>query len=314
MIWNFILQKLSAKINAVLLVITETHGSCPGKVGFKMVAAADGSICGTLGGGNMEFNMVELARKLLINNDVIPVVEHQVHKHNDPNSSGMICSGEQDILLFPLTQSHVEVVKSIANSIENDKRCLLAMDLNGLYHYQNPDDKHLFHESEKWIYSEVLGIKETVYIFGAGHISVPLSQILSMLDFRVMVFDNRQGLTTFEANQYANTKQIIDYNDAAKFVTEGCNSYVAIMTFGHSFDLVVLRQFLRKDLKYLGMIGSKSKVSEIFSSLVDEGFSRQQVDRVCSPIGISIGGSSAAEIAVSIAAQIVQYRYQHKNE
>jgi xanthine dehydrogenase accessory factor len=82
------------------------------------------------------------------------------------------------------------------------------------------------------------------------------------------------------------------------------------MTFGHKFDEIVLRQFLPKNLKYLGMIGSKSKVKTIFEELVKEGFTQEQVDRVCSPIGLTIGGQTPAEIATSIAAQIVQYRYK----
>lgn len=309
MIWNYIQEKLSANVDVMLMLIIETKGSCPGKKGFKMAVAADGSIFGTLGGGNLEFDMVELARKQLHENKQSePIIVHKVHKHNDPNSSGMICSGEQKNMLFPLYINHLETIKIIVSIANSNSLGLLAFDNQNIYLYHNDECKHLYHKSELWIYSEFLGQKDTVYIFGAGHISVPLSQILSILDFRVEVFDNRVNLNTFEANNYANSKHIIDYNDAAKYVAEGKHSYVAIMTFGHSFDELVLRQFLKKDLKYLGMIGSKGKVKEVLSKLTTEGYSQHQVDRVCSPIGLPIGGSSATEIAVSIAAQLVQFR------
>lgn len=245
MIWDYIKEKLSANVDVVLMLIIETQGSCPGKKGFKMAAAADGTICGTLGGGNMEFDMVEFARKQLDKSRITkPTILHKVHKHNDPNSSGMVCSGEQKNILFPLNNNHIDVIDRIISTLNSNSTGLFTITMDSINFYTDNERKHLYHQSELWIYNETLGESDTVYIFGAGHISVPLSQILSLLNFKVMVFDNRPNLTTFEANTYAHSKQIVDYNDAAKYVEQGKRSYVAIMTFGHSFDEVVLRQFL----------------------------------------------------------------------
>lgn len=315
MIWKFVQEKLGEGNSLFLMVVSETLGSSPGKVGFKMAVSSDGGIYGSIGGGIMEYQMVELARKELKKQDLKPFAKRQVHSHDAPtDKSGMICSGEQTNIFVPITIKESEIVNGIVESISIGNNGMLCISEEG-FNFKNVDaDKPIIpfefkKELEKWHYKELLGFKETVYIFGAGHISVPLSQILGLMDFRVEVFDNRTQLSTFEANKYAHRKSIIDYSNVKNLVAEGSNNYVVIMTFGHKFDEIVLRQFLPKKLKYLGMIGSKSKVKTIFEELVQEGFTREQVEGVCSPIGLTIGGQTPAEIAVSIAAQIVQYRY-----
>lgn len=316
MIWKFIQEKLTQGNNVMLMIVSETIGSSPGKVGFKMAVASDGSINGSIGGGVMEYQMVELAREKIKENIQKPFLKRQVHEHDAPEDrSGMICSGEQTNVFIPITSSHLNIINQIVEFLSLGNRGIVCVYEDGFdFKEVNPSKPLLPYSFEKgtdtWRYKELLGYKETVYIFGAGHISVPLSQILSLLDFRVEVFDNRSELSTYDANTYAHHKSIVDYKDVAKLVAEGPNSYVAIMTFGHKFDEIVLRQFLPKNLKYLGMIGSKGKVKTIFEGLVQEGFTQEQVNRVCSPIGLTIGGQTPAEIAVSIAAQIVQYRYK----
>lgn len=316
MIWKFIQEKLQKGNSVMLMIVSETIGSSPGKVGFKMAVSSDGSITGSIGGGMMEYQMVELARKMIAENIQKPFLKRQVHEHDAPeDKSGMICSGEQTNIFIPIHKANIELINSIIESLNVGHKkvlCVYQDDFNFKDVKPNlPISTFEFkRKTEGWLYKELLGYKETVYIFGAGHISVPLSQILGLLDFRVEVFDNRKELSTFEANTYAHHKSIVDYKSVSKLVAEDGNSYVVIMTFGHKFDEIILRQFLPKNLKYLGMIGSKSKVKTIFEELVKEGFTREQVDRVFSPIGLNIGGQTPAEIAVSIAAQIVEYRHK----
>lgn len=316
MIWKFIQEKLNNGNNIMLMIVSETIGSSPGKVGFKMAVASDGSIAGSIGGGNMEYQMVELAREKIKENIQKPFLKRQVHEHDAPeDKSGMICSGEQTNIFIPITSSHLNIINQIVEFLSLGNQGIVCVYEDGFdFKEVNPSKPLLPYSFEKgtdtWRYKELIGLKETVYIFGAGHISVPLSQMLSLMDFRVEVLDNRQKLNTFDANSYVHQKRIINYSEASELVAEGSTSYVVIMTFDHQFDEIVLRQFLPKNLKYLGMIGSKSKVISIFEELIHEGFTREQVERVCSPIGIDIGGKTASEIAVSIAAQIVQYRYK----
>ncbi|QKG79887.1 XdhC family protein [Tenuifilum thalassicum] len=314
MIWKFIKNKVDKGIDVYLITVAETIGSSPGRVGFKMAVAADNDLNGTIGGGIMEYQLVELARKELNSKSGKNFLKRQVHSHDaEEDKSGMICSGEQTQIFNHFSKENADEIVKIVELIDSNKPGKFVLTASGIEVYEG--DAHFnrnsieFQKSESsYRYSEPIGFKETVYIFGAGHISVPLSQILALLDFRVEVYDNRKDLSTFNQNVYAHKKVIVDYKNVSGLVPEGKNSYVVIMTFGHKFDEIVLKQFLNKDLKYIGMIGSKSKVGTIFQELVNEGFSQEQVARVCSPIGLPIGGQSAAEIAVSIAAQIVEWR------
>lgn len=300
----------------MLMIVTESIGSSPGKAGFKMAVASDSSIIGSIGGGVMEYQMVELARRAMGSSALRPFLMRQVHTRDAAeDKSGMVCSGEQTLVFIPMNGSHLNAVGQFAELLYAGGQGEIyvseaGVELRGLRPGCAPLPLRFEKNADAWSYREQVGYRETVYIFGAGHISVPLSQVLSLMNFRVEVFDNRRQLSTFEANTYAHRKRIVDYTDVTHLVASGNSSYVAIMTFGHEFDEIVLRQLLSKELRYLGMIGSKSKARAMLERLVREGFAQDQVDRVCSPIGLPVGGQTPAEIAVSIAAQILQYRYR----
>ena len=90
------------------------------------------------------------------------------------------------------------------------------------------------------------------------------------------------------------------------------DSYVIIVTRGHSHDRTVLGKALRTDAGYIGMIGSKRKNHLIFQGLLLEGFTHEDLQRVHAPIGIPIGGETPEEIAVSIVAEMIQVRDRYE--
>jgi xanthine dehydrogenase accessory factor len=312
-LWSFIEEHLSNKERVILITVIDCKGSSPGRVGFKMAVSTDDTIAGSIGGGVMEYNMVELARKIASSDTAESLLKRQIHDSEaEYDKSGMICSGEQTHTFTPLTHADLATISSIKGCIDNGESGIITInpyDLN--FEKTESTDFHtstFINSSNDWEFKEQIGLKDTVYIFGGGHISVPLSQILRMLEFRVVVYDNRKELSTYSANSFANKKQIIEYQNIENLVPEGQNSYVAIMSFGHKFDQIVLKQLLPKKLKYLGMIGSKNKVHSIYDSLREFGFGDEDFNRVDSPIGIAINSQTPAEIAVSIAAKIVATR------
>jgi len=312
-IWSFIYNQLSNKNRVVLIVVIDCKGSSPGRVGFKMAVSENGDIAGSIGGGVMEFNMVELARKLVANITSESIIKRQIHESEaEFDKSGMICSGEQTHAFVPLTHSDLDTINQINDCIDKGEKGVLTILPNSTYFSIEKSQEILIstkiENPNNWEYQELIGLKDTIYIFGAGHISLPLSQILKMLDFRVVVFDNRHDLSTYQSNSFAHHKEIVDYHMVDHLVTEGENSYVAIMSFGHKFDQIILKQLLPKRLKYLGMIGSKHKVQSIFDSLKEVGFTEADFTRVDSPIGLSIKSQTPSEIAISIAAKIIQVR------
>jgi xanthine dehydrogenase accessory factor len=145
-------------------------------------------------------------------------------------------------------------------------------------------------------------------IFGAGHIGSALSQIGRMLDFTVTVVDNRPEFASPERLPWADTVIAEDYQKALEKLSTSDNTYMIIVTHKHAHDFEILEQLIHKPFCYLGMIGSRSKVAKAFQQLRDKGVSEETIKKIYSPVGISIGANSPAEIAISIAAELVAVR------
>lgn len=145
-------------------------------------------------------------------------------------------------------------------------------------------------------------------VFGAGHIGSCLAEMGKMLDFNITVVDNRPGFAVAERLPKADTLFEEDYLSAIDKISFDERTYTVILTHKHAFDFEVLEKCIQKKHAYLGMIGSRAKVAKIFEKLKDNGVSQDAIDAVHSPIGLSIGANTPAEIAVSILAEIIQVR------
>jgi xanthine dehydrogenase accessory factor len=145
-------------------------------------------------------------------------------------------------------------------------------------------------------------------IFGAGHIGSALSHIGTLLDFRVTVVDNRPEFASRELLTSADTVIAENYQQAIDALIITDNTYMVILTHKHAHDYEVLEQLIHKQFRYLGMIGSKTKVATVLQQLRAKGVSEDIIKKIHSPIGISIGAHTPAEIAISIAAEIVAVR------
>lgn len=316
--FSFIQTHLSQGRKTILMTVIAREGSSPGKQGFKLAVASDGSFTGSIGGGVMEHRLVEQAKRLLKKQRVIqPFLVFQNH---DPqagaNRSGMICSGGQTIAFTPLDESDKLTVKMILEAVEQQQKGIFRLSEKGLSfvageHLQAVFQSNVVSEKE-WEYAEQVGMPDSLYIFGAGHVGLALCKIFSNLDFKIHLFDNRPELNIFETNRFAHVKEIIDYNLVEKLVPEGLNVYVVIVTFAHKSDEQILRQVLNKNVQYIGMMGSVTKVETIFGNLIRTGFTEDQLKKIYAPIGISINSETPAEIAVSIAAQIVAVKNRMK--
>lgn len=297
----------------MLLVVADLKGSTPGKPGFKMAVSSAGGMSGTIGGGAMEYNMVNLSRDLIGRQESDPMVVRQVHDQGSgKESTGMLCAGMQVILLYPLEQVHLEVVDAIVEAMNKGQTGLLDITPDYISFDQiaaeTPMIQWDMQSEDEWQYTEHLGIRPVLYIFGGGHLSLPVSQVLRMAGFRVVVYDDRQNLQTMESNMFAHEKLVVDFRQAADLVAEGENSYVAIMTTSHDVDQMILGSLLNKQLKYLGMIGSRKKVEKIFNNLGRAGAAGEQLTRVDSPMGIDIAAKTVEEIAISIAAMVIKVK------
>ncbi len=149
-----------------------------------------------------------------------------------------------------------------------------------------------------------------VFMVGAGHIAMPLSQIAKLAGFEVIVLDDRVKYANRERFPEADVVEAGPIPELADKFTYGDNAYVVIVTRGHTSDEEALRTFIQYDTAYLGLIGSVTKIEKIFDRLERDGVPREKLERVHSPMGLDLGGSSPGEIAVSIVAEMVAVRYQ----
>ena len=156
--------------------------------------------------------------------------------------------------------------------------------------------------------------QERLLLLGGGHISQPLCRYAADLDFRVTVADDRPSFAN--SSRFPEAEKIIcaDFPHAIEEAAVTSNDYVAVLTRGHRYDADCLRALLRGDFpRYLGMIGSKRRVTALFRMLEEEGFSRSDLDRIHAPIGVDINALTVKEIALSIAAELVGCRRQDTN-
>ena len=126
--WQFIQQKLKQDQSVYLLTVIQHKGSSPGRQGFKMVVADDHEIYGSIGGGVMEYNLVELCKELIKNKEKTSFIKHQIHRGTIVDGSGMICSGEQTVIFYPLNRSHLTIIENIL-AIYSDQMSGLLLQL-----------------------------------------------------------------------------------------------------------------------------------------------------------------------------------------
>ncbi|MEG1583583.1 MAG: XdhC/CoxI family protein [Anaerovorax sp.] len=258
----------------VLAKVVDTMGSTPRKKGACLLIKKDGTRYGTVGGGKLEAETEKLALETFKtkNNQIY----HFRLKPEEQQGLDMRCGGDADISI-----EYVDATKP--ESFELD-----------------------FH------------VKSKALIFGGGHVGLALEPILRYIDFTTVVLDDRGDFANRERFSQADQVVVVDsFLEAYKEKTTGVpietdeDTYVVIMTRGHSGDYDVLKQTLEKTTAYIGMIGSKAKVAELYKRLREDGYAQEVLDRVYSPIGLSIFAETPEEIAISVAAEMIQVRAGH---
>jgi xanthine dehydrogenase accessory factor len=187
-------------------------------------------------------------------------------------------------------------------------RAALGDGRTSLEHYsilgQSEDDLGVC-GGEVRVFIEVLQLKPTLLIAGAGHVAQPLAEMGHLLGFRTVVVDDRAELLTRERFPHVDELVATDFSKLVEEVAVSTRTFVVIVTRGHVYDAVVLQQVLGTPAAYIGMIGSRRKVGTVFEDLLDKGASRDRLAQVHAPIGLRTGGQTPAEIALSIMDEIV---------
>jgi xanthine dehydrogenase accessory factor len=149
--------------------------------------------------------------------------------------------------------------------------------------------------------------RERLIIFGGGHIALPLVDFSAKVGFSVVVVDDRPSFASKARFPLASQVLCQGFDDIFHSIKLTSNDYIVIITRGHRHDAVCLRQILeQEETVYLGMIGSKRRVGGMKEMLAEEGYDLDRINRICTPIGLSIGAVTPEEISISILSEIIK--------
>lgn len=200
--------------------------------------------------------------------------------------------------------TEAEVWRAALEVMRSEKPRLLSFELIE----DEPSESGLLCGGKMEVYIEPILPDPTVYIFGAGHVSRALSQVLKMVGFKIVVIDDRANYANRQRFPEADQIIVDDFERVIERLAPNEFSYIVIVTRGHSYDQTILHWAVQTDAKYIGMLGSRRKIKIIFEKLVEAGIAPERLESVYAPIGIEIGSESPEEIAVSVAAEMIAVR------
>lgn len=312
-VWQFVSESLTAGIPTVLLAVVQSQGASPGKAGFKLALNAVGAKCGTIGGGIMEARWIERVGQMFRDNALAQSVHHLHHSTETIHEpSGLICSGSQVLLVYPIRDAMTSAVGDIVAAFDrHDKvglRITPAHMTTGTANQFHSEPMFQFSSQDDWVYEEQTGVLDTVFVVGSGHVGLAVCKVLSTLDFHVVVIDDRHDVDTFAANTFAHRRLSMPYGNLGELVSGTEREYMVIVTAAYRSDEAALRAIAGKNVRYVGLMGSEAKTAQIFKDLRQEGIRESFLARVRSPIGVPIYSHTPEEIAISIAAEIIKER------
>lgn len=319
----------------VLVSVIASSGSTPRGAGARMLVSNQGWLTGTIGGGAVEHHCIQVAADLLGSSDS---EARTIALNCEENADlGMVCGGRVEVHFSPISGGDETALALCSDAVDRFEHAmpfwLLTPLQSGMPLVLWPESRETEQAAlsaavtdqlraepevrcvgeDRW-FCEQLQRTGTVYIFGGGHVSQALVPVLTPLGFPCVVLEDRVEFADPKLFPGACRVQLMDMSHILERLTVTEDDYVCIMTRGHENDLLVEQQILRTPTRYLGVIGSARKMEIAFQQLREMGFQQQDLDRVVNPIGLPIGGKSPAEIAISIAAQLIQYRSSGRND
>lgn len=322
--------------NVALATIISHMGSTPRTSGSKMLIKKDGSIVGTIGGGIVEAEVIKDASGLFANPKP-RINTYNLSAREDIESMDVICGGILNVLIELLDSSSLPVFKNLLAAMEKREKVILTGELGekiekiqrsiisgntvtgnlalndeGIHAITNSADTRLpviVELKGRQFLVEPHFAEGDLYIFGAGHVGQELAYFANRVDFSTIVLDDREEFCNHMRFPSADELIVLkSFETAFQSLTITPDSYIVIVTRGHSHDRTVLAQALKTNAHYIGMIGSKKKRDTVYAALLESGFTQKDIDRVHCPIGLEIKAETPSEIAASIVSELIHVR------
>ena len=319
-----ILYELEKDHDLVLVTLIAEKGSAPRGTGSQMLVNMDGRLLGTIGGGAVEYEAEQLALSLL--GEKRSCIHDYVLRKNKAQDIGMVCGG--DVTAYFQFIDHTDARwGALAGAVSERTSARLpgwlVQRLDGGFPALLGENGELLageaiENAEAYQipgcmrtesgFSMPLPIGERAVIFGGGHIARELAPLLKNVGFRVTVMDCREEYA--DPADFPDAERIIcgDYMHIDQYLDLGAEDYVVVMTNGHTHDFDVQEQALRRKLAYIGVIGSRKKTAVVNARLREAGVPEEGIAQVHTPIGTSIKAVTPAEIAISIAGEMIYER------
>jgi xanthine dehydrogenase accessory factor len=328
-VYRAIVERLKAGEPLTLVTVVQSMGSAPRHAGAMMAVFQGGGAEGTVGGGAVENEARVHAHALL---GGAGEVRRYSLTRDDAAGLGMICGGDVTLLYNPIPAGDLAAIlifEDILTAMDARSPRWLAQELHasGKVHMALYGKNELrvgdalipepakgalpmYAQGDQPRFIDPVVRAGRALIFGGGHVARALAPILASIGFPVYVFEDREefaDIARFPAAAGSLLCRMDSFLEAFEIVPE---DYIVIVTRGHQKDYEVLRQVLGTQAAYIGMIGSRAKVASTRDRLMADGFTGDDLARVHAPIGLPIGAETPEEIAVSIAAEMIQRRSQ----
>jgi xanthine dehydrogenase accessory factor len=300
--WRQLTDFVARHGSAALISVHDVKGSAPREVGARMVVRPDGAFHGTIGGGQLEFRMLDIAREMLTaGRGPARIVDQALGP-----DLGQCCGGRVKILIETFDSRDME---DLAPLVETEAG-------GGLFEVEcRLEDGRVRREfssavgDDRWTgWRETHGeVRTPVLLFGAGHVGRALVLSLAPLPFALRWLDDRDD--AFPAHLPPNAKAVRMWDPEAEIAEAKPDSIILVMTHDHPLDMAITAAALRRDFPYVGLIGSATKRARFEKRFRELGLPEETIRSLVCPIGLpGIEDKDPAVIAASVTAQLLQVR------
>lgn len=337
-----LVRLLEAGERAVVATLVDAHGSTPQRVGARLLVRADGSTVGTLGGGCIEAEVWEVARRALESRQA-SALDFTLNE-DIAVDYGLACGGTERILIDPtFTAGDLPLARRMLEAASGARRGIVVSIVEGGADATIADRIAVWEDgavdgdlgsSQKealelarnligaprpkpalvtlggggQVFADVFAEPPEIVIVGGGHVGRAVATVANTLGHRIVVIDDRAEFANNERFPEAYKVVAGDIEDAINGHTPNRNSAIVIVTRGHKYDYQALSAAARSNAGYIGLMGSRRKVALIFRQLLRDGVPEERLRDIHAPIGLDIGAVSPEEIAISIMAEITMDR------
>jgi xanthine dehydrogenase accessory factor len=278
----------------------KTFGSAPRDEGTTMLIWDSGQF-GTIGGGELEYQVTRLAKKIIIDNK-----GSRIKKFSLGPDMGQCCGGAVELLIEILDETKVKFISVddgfFARPVFKNEKSLNVQALIKSYRNKSVPIKTSFKDG--WLFEPVTKEKELIWIYGAGHVGTAIANILSKLSqFSVTCIDTSQD--RYPDNFPKTVEKLITKNPAQIVQYAPSETHHLILTYSHALDLEICHQLLQHNFATAGLIGSKTKWARFKKRLNELNYTFEQINRIICPIGEPSFGKSPYEIAIGVASMLL---------